>query len=114
MAGTLIILFSSLSGCEKSLPAINENSHICEVSELGVGSLSVCKDADTFAYLPRSYGNAQLPIIAAAESCDLTKSVVHNNGGVACIFTGARLREIESNRKKKEAEKKPTENASQK
>ena len=90
----------ALSACQKTDTVSAVSNHICEVSNVGSNALDVCKDGDLFAFLPKSWGNEQLPIIAAAQSCDFNKAVVYNNGGVTCVFNGARLRAIVENERK--------------
>lgn len=90
----------ALSACQKTDTVSEVSNHICEVSNVGSNALDVCKDGDLFAFLPKSWGNEQLPIIAAAQSCDFNKAVVYNNGGVTCVFNGARLRAIVENERK--------------
>ena len=70
----------ALSACQKTDTVSAVSNHICEVSNVGSNALDVCKDGDLFAFLPKSWGNEQLPIIAAAQSCDFNKAVVYNNG----------------------------------
>ncbi|MFZ4878839.1 hypothetical protein ACL9RI_27460 [Janthinobacterium sp. Mn2066] len=104
----------AMSACQKTDTSTALSNHICEVSDVGASALTACKDGDLFAFLPKSWGNEQLPIIAAAQSCDFNKAVVYNNGGVTCVFNGARLRAIVENERKaasapSQAQEKPAE-----
>lgn len=90
----------AVSACQKTETAPVLSNHICEVADVGSSALDVCKDGDLFAFLPKSWGSEQLPIIAAAQSCDFNKAVVYNNGGVTCVFNGARLRAMVENERK--------------
>ncbi len=49
-----------------------------------------CHDGEVLLYQPRSFGNAQLPIIISAAFCDFGHPIVYNEGGVSCIFTEKR------------------------
>ena len=89
-----------LSACQKTETGPALTHQICDVSRTGTNALDICKDGDVFAFLPGSWGNEQLPIVAAAQSCDFTRSVVYNNGGVTCVFNGARLRIMAENEHK--------------
>lgn len=45
-----------------------------------------CSPGQKIAFLPRSFGNEQLPILFAARNCDLRYSVAMTRGGVVCIY----------------------------
>lgn len=69
-----------------SAPAIDQ-AHPCEVSDFRVDVVAgVCKPGQKVAFLPRSFGNEQLPILFAALHCDLRYTVVLSTGGVTCIY----------------------------
>ena len=48
---------------------------------------SSCTPGQKIVFLPRSWGNDQLPILFAAVNCDLRYSVALTNGGVTCIYS---------------------------
>lgn len=64
-------------------PAIDQES-ICETSNVGIAT--DCKVGQKIAFLPRSFGNEQLPVLFAAANCDLRYSVVATVGAVTCIY----------------------------
>jgi hypothetical protein len=63
-------------------PAIDQAS-LCEVNDYGLAS--ACKPGQKIVFLPRSFGNEQLPILFAAINCDLRYAVALTNGAVTCI-----------------------------
>lgn len=92
-----IASMSLLEGClQKNPPAtvstapagesINQRS-VCQVENWQRDAVAqACRPGQKVAYLPNRWGNEQLPIYFAAVNCDLRYSVVHTNGGVACIY----------------------------
>jgi len=109
-----IVLFATLAlsiamaACQKAptvttaaAPAPDPvSAHICQVADFGIRVLDVCKDGDLLVFLPARWGNEQIPIVAAAQFCDFRQTVVYNNGGLVCVFTGARIRAIMENERK--------------
>jgi hypothetical protein len=61
-----------------------EDKPVLCVIENKDGDVSQCEDGQLLVFLPRSWGNDQLPIEVAALYCDFDHSVVYNNGGVVC------------------------------
>lgn len=47
---------------------------------------SVCQPGQKVVFLPKSWGDAQLPIGFAAVNCDLRYAVALTEGGVTCIY----------------------------
>jgi hypothetical protein len=87
-----------LSGCNSdaktaAVPKADKtpivNGPLCEINDLNQG-WDTCKEGQTLAFLPSTWGNEQLPIIATALYCDFHHPIVQNNGGVVCIYTGTR------------------------
>lgn len=79
-----------LAGCNDpagTTPILAEPA--CEIGSLDQG-WGQCKEGQVMAFLPSSWGNEQLPVVAAALYCDFHHPVVHTHGGVSCVFTGAR------------------------
>ena|ERR1043166_6859632 len=76
-------------GCNQGLASgasasnINQTD-VCETQDYGVAQ--DCKAGQKVVFLPRQFGNAQLPVYFAAANCDLRYSVVLTNGAVTCIF----------------------------
>jgi hypothetical protein len=50
-----------------------------------------CKDGRLAWFKPNSWGNEQLPLLAAASYCDFNHPVTMNGAGVICVFTSKRL-----------------------
>lgn len=48
-----------------------------------------CQEGVRIAFLPKSFGNEQIPVIFAAVHCDHTRSIAMTNGAVSCIFSPA-------------------------
>ncbi|QKM57669.1 hypothetical protein [Burkholderia glumae] len=94
--GVSAALFSAiiLVGCGQahdqsaSAPAdaINQKN-ICEVESWRHDDVAAsCKPGQKVVFLPRSFGNEQLPILFAAVNCDMRYSIALTNGGVTCIY----------------------------
>lgn len=49
-------------------------------------NVAKCKVGQKIAFLPKSFGNEQLPIMFIALNCDVRFSVSLTNGGAACVF----------------------------
>lgn len=90
---SIVGLAFAASGCfEKPSPAqakadqeIDQGS-ICQVADWRPDASANCKPGQKIAFLPRSFGNEQLPVLFAAANCDLRYSVALTNGAVACIY----------------------------
>ncbi|WP_201022751.1 hypothetical protein [Tepidimonas taiwanensis] len=85
---TLFAAFVFLSGCnqeKKQEIAINQTQY-CKAGIESVFAEPKCKPGQKIAFLPETFGNAQLPILFAARNCDLRYSIALTNGGVVCIF----------------------------
>lgn len=81
---------SLLGGCNaESTTTPIVNGPVCEFNELNQG-WAKCKEGQVLAFLPSSWGNEQLPVIATALYCDFHHPIVHTNGGVSCVYTSAR------------------------
>lgn len=64
-----------------------DQKNLCEVSEWRADAVAgVCEPGQKVVFLPRQFGNEQLPIYFAAVNCDLRYSVAMTNGGVTCIY----------------------------
>lgn len=67
-------------------PAIDQ-AHLCEVADFRLDAVaSACKPGQKVVFLPRSWGNEQLPILFAAVNCDLRYAVALTEGAVSCIY----------------------------
>ena len=81
-----------LAGCDLSSGLSSSpilSGPACEINDLSEG-WSKCKNGQILAFLPGSWGNEQLPIVASALYCDFAHPIVHNHGGVSCVFTNSR------------------------
>lgn len=97
-AGVLLVAAATLAGClqgkedpksaQAAANAMLAQDEICVTGEVRVES--GCKAGQRVVFMPRSWGNEQLPVMFAAMNCDLRYAVVMNNGGVTCIFLKAR------------------------
>lgn len=73
-----------LSGCTQ--PPIDQ-ANLCEVNDWRHDAVAeACTPGQKVVYLPRSWGNEQLPVIFSAVNCDLRYSVALTNGAVTCIY----------------------------
>jgi len=87
------VITVSLAGCQEAA-SITEGPKtpaaqptLCVVSDFRQDVVAAqCTAGQPVAYLPDRFGNEQLPIMFAAVNCDLSKQVVHTNGGVACTY----------------------------
>lgn len=93
---TSLILVSA-AGCSPStaVPAQQDSTkepslqqhQLCEVNGWQRDVVaSVCKPGQKVVFLPRSWGNAQLPVLFAAVNCDMRYSVAMTEGAVSCIY----------------------------
>lgn len=74
-----------LMGCDPQLSIDQQN--ICMVDQAGYDSVSAnCKEGQKVLFIPDVFGNKQMPIVFAGIYCDMRYQVVHNEGGVACVF----------------------------
>lgn len=88
---TLLMFSFTMSACSKpeSIASSNINqSQLCEVDEWRHDvTAKACTPGQKVAFLPKSFGNQQLPIMFAAVNCDLRYSVALTEGGVTCIYS---------------------------
>jgi hypothetical protein len=74
-----------LLGCDNHLSIDQQN--ICMVDQAGYETVSAtCKEGQKVLFIPDVFGNKQMPVVFAGMYCDLRYQVVHNEGGVACVF----------------------------
>ena len=78
----------SVSGCTEPSPSTGiDQVTLCEVKEWQTDAVrKTCKPGQKVIFLPRSFGNEQLPVVFAALNCDLRYEVALTNGAVTCIF----------------------------
>jgi hypothetical protein len=89
LAATLSIPLSACNQTPSIAPSASaiDQSNLCEVSEwLHDDVASVCKPGQKVVFLPKTFGNEQLPIIFAAVNCDLRYGVALTQGAVTCIY----------------------------
>lgn len=48
-----------------------------------------CKEGQKIAFLPKTFGNEQLPIMFIGLNCDMRFNISLTNGGAVCIFKPA-------------------------
>jgi hypothetical protein len=91
---TLLTVLSAitLTGCYDSLAGSSkiDQSNVCIFNT--DETAKKCKDGQLSFFQPDRFGNEQLPLIAAATYCDFNHPVMHNNGGVVCVFTAQRMK----------------------
>lgn len=62
-------------------------TEICEVDRWEHDVVqNKCAIGQKVVFLPRSFGNAQLPIYFVAANCDMRYSIALTEGGAACIY----------------------------
>ena len=77
----------TITGCNQPTISIDQES-LCEVSDWQKDiTASSCKTGQKVVYLPKSFGNEQLPVIFAAVNCDHRFSIALTKGGVSCIYS---------------------------
>ncbi|WP_157982585.1 hypothetical protein [Simplicispira lacusdiani] len=93
------VVAASMAGCSpqaqspatSAAPApqmVIDQAQLCEVNAWQHDLVaSVCKPGQKVVFLPRSFGNAQLPILFAAVNCDLRYAVALTEGAVTCIYS---------------------------
>ena len=95
-SAAMALAIAGLSGCNQapsapapavvSAPSIDQ-ANLCEVANWQHDEVAAqCKPGQKIVFLPRSFGNQQLPIIFAAVNCDLRYGVALTEGAVTCIY----------------------------
>ena len=80
-----------LLGCNQQGVNVDQEN-FCEVSGWQHDvTAAVCKAGQKVVFLPKSFGNEQLPILFAAVNCDHRFSIALTNGGVSCIYAPIKL-----------------------
>jgi len=107
LTGSILALLgcapSGAASTTPSAPAIVQDQ-ICEVDQWQRDAAAeVCKAGQKVVFLPKSFGNEQLPILFAAVNCDLRYTVVSTKGGVTCIY--APLKPVAAQASEPEAKK---------
>lgn len=89
----LCVLF--LGGCfEKADAETQLEKDLCITNSYDLDvNKKQCKQGVRIAFLPKSFGNEQLPVIFAALHCNHTRSIALTNGAVSCIFSPAAKQE---------------------
>ena len=87
----IIFLTVILLGC-KQTPSIDQKK-LCTINH--IGQRHECTSGEIVSYLPNAFGNAQLPLLIASGICNFNYPIVHNNGGVICVYTDEREDMIE-------------------
>lgn len=64
-----------------------DQANLCRVDAWQYDAVAKeCEPGQKVVFLPKSFGNEQLPVIFAAVNCDMTRSVALTKGGVTCIY----------------------------
>lgn len=94
MVSILVSLCTGLVGCrldatgtETTEPALDQREVCTFASE---SEATKCKAGQLAMFQPRSFGNEQLPVIAAATFCNFNYQIVQTSGAVLCVFSGVR------------------------
>tara|TARA_R110001583_G_scaffold125319_1_gene276861 strand:+ start:95 stop:412 length:318 start_codon:yes stop_codon:yes gene_type:complete len=91
-----ISIISFLFGlcCTSNSFAIDQTS-VCEVYEWNKDvTAEYCVPGQKVIYMPKNWGNEQLPIIFAAVNCDHRYAIALTNGAVSCIYTPLKPDEV--------------------
>lgn len=83
----------SIAGCEprssvEQAKSLIDQTSVCVYSN--AQEASRCRDGQLSFFQPPTFGNEQLPLLAAATYCDFNHQIVHTRGGVVCVFTSQR------------------------
>lgn len=82
-----VVIF--LAGCNQGKSTIDQSSLCTYSTDAGASS---CVEGQLSFFSPNSWGNEQLPLLAASTYCDFNHPVMYNNAGVVCVFTKQRLK----------------------
>jgi len=64
-----------------------QQQQLCEVSGWQRDVVAAaCKPGQKVVFLPRSWGNAQLPVVFAAVNCDVRYAIALSEGAVMCVY----------------------------
>lgn len=81
-----------LTGClEQGASSKIDQSSMCRYSS--DEETKQCKEGQLSFFKPDSWGNEQLPLIAASLYCDFNHPVMYTKAGVVCVFTKQRIKE---------------------
>lgn len=80
-----------LTGCFESYGSVSgiDQSAVCRFAD--TEAAKQCKNGQLAFFQPERFGNEQLPLMVAATYCDFNHPIIHNAGGVVCIFFSQRL-----------------------
>jgi hypothetical protein len=107
-----LISVLGLSACNQGssgglLTTSIDQANLCEVNEWSHDEVaSQCKPGQKIVFLPRTFGNEQLPIIFAAVNCDVRYSIALTSGGVTCVYGPITPKSVEPKKKPNEAQAK--------
>ena len=64
-----------------------QQQHLCEVIGWQRDVVAAaCKPGQKVVFLPRNWGNAQLPVVFAAVNCDVRYAIALTEGAVMCVY----------------------------
>ena len=78
---------SLLSGVFAALLLANgiAEARVCLVRDFDT---SACRKGDDLLYMPRQWGNEQMPIEFIAYNCNTMRQISYTKGAVACVYAG--------------------------
>ena len=77
--------YATLNAAFAQTNLLDFTERVCVVRDF---NLNGCKKGDTILYIPKEWGNEQLPVNFAAQFCHFNKQIVWTNGGVSCVYAG--------------------------
>ncbi|MBH9578148.1 hypothetical protein [Inhella proteolytica] len=77
----LLSVAIGLAGCTERKA---DQDTACQASDLKAPD--TCKPGQKVVFLPKTFGNPQVPVLFAGMNCDLSYSVVVTDGAVTCIY----------------------------
>jgi len=82
----IVLSFIASNGNAAQSTVDIDQSDICPVDDWNLDVTSQCKIGQKIVFVPKSWGNEQLPLKFVGVNCDLKYSVAMTNGGVVCIY----------------------------
>lgn len=97
-----------LTGCnDNTTGSATVKDSLCTVEDWSPEATAKCVVGEIVAFLPNSFGNEQLPIIAASALCDFRHPIATTNGGVVCVYTRKRMENYVAKTKAEQASSEP-------
>ncbi len=92
----IVVMAFVLTGCRVESPQPQTAPVQSQIDQTSVcvytdeQQAKLCREGQLAMFQPASFGNEQLPILAAATYCDFNYQIIHTNGAVLCVFTAKR------------------------